>query len=74
MESWPRFVLSPKVIDYIDGDHTSWELEPLEQLANAGELAAYIHNGFWHPMDTLRDKNYLEDLWSKSNCPWRAWV
>jgi glucose-1-phosphate cytidylyltransferase len=67
------FVLSPKVIDYIDDDHTSWELEPLERLALAGELAAYTHAGFWQPMDTLRDKNYLEALWLKKDCPWRNW-
>jgi glucose-1-phosphate cytidylyltransferase len=67
------FVLSPKVIDYISDDATSWENEPMEQLANEGELSAYYHDGFWQPMDTLRDKDNLEDLWQSGEAPWKAW-
>jgi glucose-1-phosphate cytidylyltransferase len=67
------FVLSPACLDYIDGDRTSWEVEPLVRLANQGELMAFAHHGFWQPMDTLRDKNLLEDLWSSGNAPWKAW-
>ncbi|MCJ7508094.1 MAG: glucose-1-phosphate cytidylyltransferase [candidate division Zixibacteria bacterium] len=67
------FMLSPKVIDYIDGDDTLWEREPLERLANEGQLSAFIHKGFWHPMDTLRDKNYLEALWQSGKAPWKIW-
>lgn len=67
------FVLSPRVIDLIDGDDTTWEKEPLEQLAKAGQLAAYPHEGFWQPMDTVRDKNYLEALWSSGTAPWKVW-
>jgi len=66
-------VLSPAVIDYIEGDHTVWEGEPLERLAREGQLAAYAHEGFWHPMDTLRDKNQLEALWSSGKAPWKVW-
>jgi glucose-1-phosphate cytidylyltransferase len=67
------FVLSPKVIDYIDGDSTSWEQEPLERLAREGELYAYRHDGYWQAMDTLRDKHRLEDLWAKDEAPWKLW-
>ena len=67
------FVLSPEVIDYIAGDGTSWEREPLERLAHEGNLAAYAHHGFWQPMDTLRDKNYLEELWKSGEAPWKVW-
>ncbi|WP_334146215.1 glucose-1-phosphate cytidylyltransferase [Hyphomicrobium sp.] len=67
------FVASPKALDYIEGDDTVWEAGPLEQLAADGQLAAYTHSGFWHPLDTLRDKNYLEDLWSRGKAPWRTW-
>ncbi len=67
------FVLSPKVIDYIDDDSTTWEQYPLKQLAEDNELMAYEHHGFWQPMDTLRDKVYLEDLWSKNKAPWKTW-
>jgi glucose-1-phosphate cytidylyltransferase len=67
------FVLSPTVIDYIEGDHTVWEGEPLERLAREDQLAAYPHEGFWHPMDTLRDKNQLEALWSSGKAPWKVW-
>lgn len=67
------FVLSPKVIEYIEGDSTSWEAEPLSTLARLGELMAYEHSGFWQPMDTLREKNLLEDLWLSGNAPWKTW-
>lgn len=67
------FVLSPEVIDYITDDSTTWEREPLECLAQQGYLAAYQHNGFWQPMDTLRDKIYLEELWQSGKAPWKVW-
>ncbi|WOD06216.1 glucose-1-phosphate cytidylyltransferase [Marinomonas sp. GJ51-6] len=67
------FVLSPEVIERIDGDLTTWEQEPLATLAEDGELMAYPHHGFWQPMDTLRDKTYLEGLWDKGNPPWKTW-
>ena len=67
------FVLSPKVIDFISDDQTTWEREPLERLAQEGELAAYQHHGFWQPMDTLRDKNHLEELWQTGKAPWKVW-
>ena len=67
------FVLDPKVLDYIEGDKTSWEATPLETIANQGELAAFEHRGFWQPMDTLRDKNHLEDLWQSEAAPWKCW-
>ena len=67
------FVLSPAVLEHIDGDDTIWERTPLETLAEAGQLAAYQHGGFWQPMDTLRDKTYLEELWSGGNAPWKVW-
>ena len=67
------FVLSPKVIDIIDDDMTAWEADPMIQLAQAGQIKAYEHTGFWHPMDTLRDKNYLEDLWQTGKAPWKQW-
>ena len=67
------FVLSPKVIDYIEGDHTLWERDPVERLAAEGQLSAFIHRGFWQPMDTLRDKTLLEELWQSGKAPWKAW-
>lgn len=67
------FVLEPGIMEYIEGDSTIWEREPLEKLAQDGELAAYKHQGFWHPMDTLRDKNTLEEMWKKNEAPWRVW-
>jgi glucose-1-phosphate cytidylyltransferase len=67
------FVLSPKVIDYIDGDATVWEREPMEHLARKNQMSAYLHRGFWQPMDTLRDKNYLEELWATGKAPWKIW-
>ena len=68
------FVLIPGVIDYIGGDETSWEGTVLKKLSELGELSAYEHRGFWQPMDTLRDKNYLEELWAAGKAPWRCWV
>jgi glucose-1-phosphate cytidylyltransferase len=67
------FVLSPKVIDLIDNEGTVWENEPLETLASKGELAAFTHDGFWQPMDTLRDKHHLEALWQENKAPWKLW-
>lgn len=67
------FILSPKVIDRIDGDSTSWEGQPLQSLALDGQLMAFKHEGFWQPMDTLRDKLYLEDLWNAEKAPWKTW-
>ena len=67
------FVLEPQVIDYIDDDATTWEREPLERLALDGMISAYKHRGFWQPMDTLRDKNQLEDLWQSGKAPWKVW-
>lgn len=67
------FVLSPKVLAYLRGDDTIWEQEPLTRLAEEGELMAFEHQGFWQPMDTLRDKLYLEDLWASGEAPWKAW-
>lgn len=67
------FVLSKKVLDFIDDDATIWEREPLEKLSSLGELMVYKHDGFWQPMDTLRDKNYLEALWNAGNASWKIW-
>jgi len=67
------FVLSPKVLDYITGDTTWWEREPMERLARDGQLSAYIHAGFWQPLDTLRDANLLNDLWNSGRAPWKKW-
>jgi glucose-1-phosphate cytidylyltransferase len=60
-------------LDYIDGDNTTWEAEPLTRLAKEKQLVAYKHHGFWRPMDTLRDKVYLEELWNTGNAPWKVW-
>lgn len=68
------FVLSPKVIDLIANDQTIWEREPLERLAESSQLKAYLHEGFWQPMDTLRDKNHLEELWQSGKAPWKVWA
>ena len=68
------FVLSPKVFELIEGDQTSWELAPLERLASAGDLMAYEHDGFWQPMDTLREKNLLQEQWDSGDAPWKVWV
>jgi glucose-1-phosphate cytidylyltransferase len=67
------FVLSPKVGEYIENDATVWEREPMEQLAMEGQLTVHFHDGFWQPMDTLRDKHYLEDLWASGKAPWKMW-
>ncbi len=67
------FVLSPKCLGLITGDSSSWEGEPLSKLAAQGELMAYEHSGFWQPMDTLRDKNHLEELWQSGKAPWKVW-
>lgn len=75
-DSWINagfFVLSPRAIDYIHDDETVWEGDPLERLAKEGQLGAWQHNGFWQPMDTLRDKNYLEELWLSGEAPWKVW-
>ncbi|OMC36392.1 glucose-1-phosphate cytidylyltransferase [Mycobacterium colombiense] len=67
------FVLSPAVLEYIDGDEISWEGQPLARLSADGEMMAFEHSGFWQPMDTLRDKNMLEELWSSGKAPWKCW-
>ncbi|CCG01376.1 glucose-1-phosphate cytidylyltransferase [Blastococcus saxobsidens] len=67
------FVLEPDVIDYISDDSTVWEQEPLRELAHAGQLSAYRHQGFWQPMDTLRDKNMLDEIWRSGRAPWKVW-
>jgi glucose-1-phosphate cytidylyltransferase len=68
------FVLEPGIFDYIKDDHTSWEREPMEKLARDGQLMAYRHNGFWQCMDTLRDKQRLNDLWNSGESPWKVWA
>lgn len=67
------FVLSPKTLELIEGDDTIWERQPIETLARSGQLQAFFHPGFWQPMDTLRDKNHLEDLWQSGKAPWKVW-
>ncbi len=67
------FILNPKVIEFIENDFVNWEEQPLVRLAKENNLYAYKHKGFWHPMDTLRDKNYLESLWIKNHTPWQKW-
>jgi glucose-1-phosphate cytidylyltransferase len=67
------FVLHPDAIDYIEGDHTTWEKVPMENLARDGQLHAFFHDGFWQPMDTLRDRVHLEDLWQRNAAPWKVW-
>ena len=67
------FILNPKVVDLIDDDNTIWERSPMETLARENQLSVYIHNGFWQPMDTLRDKNLLEELWNSKKAPWKIW-
>ncbi len=67
------FVLEPEVIDFIENDKSVWESEPLQNLAKSGNLSAYKHDGFWQPMDTLRDKNILEKLWNSGEAPWKVW-
>jgi glucose-1-phosphate cytidylyltransferase len=67
------FVLEPDVLDLIGDDSTIWEKEPMQKLADGDQLVAYQHEGFWHPMDTLRDKHFLEDLWVNGAAPWKIW-
>jgi glucose-1-phosphate cytidylyltransferase len=67
------FVLSPKTLELIEGDETIWERKPLETLADSRQLQAFFHPGFWQPMDTLRDKNHLEELWQSGTAPWKVW-
>lgn len=67
------FVLEPQIFNYITGDETIWEREPLENIAGDSQLVAYKHTGFWQPMDTLRDKNFLEELWKNGKAPWKVW-
>jgi len=67
------FVLEPEVLNYISDDSSVWEQEPMQKLANEGMLSAYKHYGFWQPMDTLRDKSYLEDIWNSGKAPWKVW-
>jgi len=67
------FVLEPEVLDYIDGDDTIWEREPLEKLAKENKLTAFFHKEFWKPMDTLADKSKLEEMWQTNNAPWKLW-
>ncbi len=67
------FVCQPKVLDYIDGDDQSFEREPMEEIANTGQMQAYKHTGFWHAMDTLRDNQYLNKLWNEGRAPWKIW-
>ncbi|MDP2647997.1 MAG: glucose-1-phosphate cytidylyltransferase [Candidatus Yanofskybacteria bacterium] len=67
------FVLEPEVMKHIQGDETVWEREPMQRLAEGGGLSAFRHTGFWHPMDTLRDKNVLEDIWASGKAPWKLW-
>ena len=68
------FVLNPKVLSLIEGDEILWEKQPLENLAKQGQLQSFFHAGFWQPMDTLRDKNHLEELWSSGKAPWKFWA
>jgi glucose-1-phosphate cytidylyltransferase len=68
------FVLKPKALEYIDDDSTIWERRPIERLASEGQLSAFVHKGFWHPMDHLRDKIYLEEQWASGKAPWKVWT
>jgi glucose-1-phosphate cytidylyltransferase len=68
------FVLNPSVLDYIDGDQTMWEQEPIERIASEGQLRTHFHRGFWQPMDTLRDKGLLDGLWNSGTAPWKSWA
>jgi glucose-1-phosphate cytidylyltransferase len=67
------FVLEPKAIDLVDSDETAWELEPMQRLTTMGQLSAYTHYGFWKPMDTVRDKMQLEEMWTSGKAPWKVW-
>ena len=73
MDQWWILVLEPQVLEYINGDNTVFEQEPLKTLAEQKQLNAFKHKGFWQPMDTLRDKQILEDLWNRGNAPWKLW-
>ena len=68
------FVLSPKAIDYVAGDDTVWERAPMERLAADGQLSAWLHRGFFQPMDALRDKNLFDELWNSGRAPWKSWA
>jgi glucose-1-phosphate cytidylyltransferase len=68
------FVLNTRVLSYIEGDETVWERDPMERLAVDGELMAYRHEGFWQPMDTLRERRLLEDMWASGSAPWKLWT
>jgi glucose-1-phosphate cytidylyltransferase len=68
------FVLEPSVLELINGDSCIWEGQPLNSLASCGQLSAYFHQGFWQPMDTLRDRQKLEELWASGSAPWKVWV
>ena len=68
------FVLSPRALDYVEGDDTSWERGPMERLAADGQLSAFLHRGFFQPMDALRDKNLLDELWNSGKAPWKSWA
>jgi glucose-1-phosphate cytidylyltransferase len=68
------FVLEPSVFELIDGDSCSWEGQPLKALASSDQLGAYFHRGFWQPMDTLRDRQRLEELWASGEAPWKVWT
>ena len=67
------FVLSPGVVDYIEGDETVWERDPMQRLARENQMSAFLHRGFWQPMDTLRDRGHLEELWTGGRAPWKVW-
>ena len=67
------FIMSPKALDFIDGDETAWEREPLERLVAADQLAAFTHDGFWQPMDTVREREILEAHWGSGQAPWKVW-
>ena len=68
------FVLDAQIFNYIKNDQTLWEKQPLENLAKDAELTVYKHHGFWQPMDTLREKNLLEELWASGKAPWKKWI
>jgi glucose-1-phosphate cytidylyltransferase len=67
------FVASPKALEYVSGDDTIWETDSMQKIGREGQLSAYLHRGFWQPMDTMREKAYLEELWSSGNAPWKTW-
>ena len=67
------FVMKPSIFDYIEGDETIWEQQPVGKLADEGELMAFEHEGFWQPMDTMRERDLLQDMWASGSAPWRIW-